>query len=102
MERSRLDQTTRDQTELTIDKALEFAGDNSNYQKKRLFLLSLLILPLAILTSKVAMQSTKMILTFLVASGVGSIICLTYLNILASATGFLAFTVGAFLFYPFS
>jgi hypothetical protein len=62
---------------------LEFAGDNSNYQKKRLLLLTIMILALSILTSKVAMMGSKIILVFLFASGIGQIVCPNYLNMLA-------------------
>jgi hypothetical protein len=81
---------------------LEFAGDNSNYQKKRLLLMTIMILTLALLTSKMAMLGSKIILVFLLASGVGQIICPIYLNILATTLGLAAFTIGAFLFHPFS
>lgn len=102
MDRSKEGETKRDATELTIEKALEFAGDNSNYQKKRLLLLTIMILALAILTSKVAMMGSKITMLFLLASGIGQIYCLNYLNLLAITLGLGVFTVCAALFYPFS
>jgi hypothetical protein len=102
MDRSRREEPKREATELTIEKALEFAGDNSSYQKRRLLLLTIIILTLAVLTSKVTMLGDKLILAFLLASGVGQVVCTIYLNVLASTLGLLAFTVAAALFYPIS
>ncbi len=42
-------------TELSIEKALEFVGDNSSYQKRRLSIIGITVLSLAILTSRVAL-----------------------------------------------
>lgn len=95
-------ETRRDGTELTIEKALEFAGDNSNYQKRRLLLLTIMILALAILTSKVTMMGTKITMLFLLTSGIGQIYCLNYLNILAITPALGLFAVAAALLYPFS
>jgi hypothetical protein len=81
---------------------LEFAGDNSNYQKKRLLLITIMILSLAILTSKITMMGNKIILVFLVASGIGQIVCPIYLNTLATTMGLAAFTIAAAIFYPLS
>ena len=39
--------------EFNLEKALEFVGDNSRYQKKQLLYLSILILTFATLTCKV-------------------------------------------------
>lgn len=61
-----------------------------------------MILALAILTSKVAMMGSKLILVFLLASGIGQIICPIYLNIIATTLGLAVFTMAAFIFYPFS
>lgn len=61
-----------------------------------------MILALAILTSKVAMMGSKIILAFLFVSGIGQIVCPNYLNMLAITFGLAAFTIGAALFYPFS
>lgn len=102
MDRSKEGETKRDATELTIEKALEFAGDNSNYQKKRLLLLTIMILALAILTSKVAMMGSKITMLFLLTSGIGQVYCLNYLNILAITLGLGVFTACAAFFYPFS
>lgn len=46
---SKIQKINQEETELTIDKALEFAGDNSHYQKRRLTLISFIILSFALL-----------------------------------------------------
>ena len=42
-------------TELSIEKALEFVGDNSTYQKRRLAIIAITVLSLAILTNRIAL-----------------------------------------------
>jgi hypothetical protein len=67
-----------------------------------LLLLTIMILALAILTSKVAMMGSKITMLFLLVSGIGQIYCLNYLNILATTLGLAVFTAFAAVLYPFS
>jgi hypothetical protein len=87
---------------LTIEKALEFAGDNSNYQKKRLLMMTVTILSMTVLASKVSMIDSKLMLVFLAASGIGQIVCTMHLNLLAITLGLLSFTICATVCYPIS
>lgn len=64
--------------------------------------MTLMLLSLAILNSKISMMGGKMMLIFLAASGIGQIICTIHLNILATTLGLVCFTIGASLFYPIS
>lgn len=48
------------------------------------------------------MLGSKLLLAFLIASGIGQIFCVAYLNILAITLGLLVFTITAAVFYPFS
>jgi hypothetical protein len=43
------------EAKLSVEKALEFVGDNSSYQKKRLAILSLIVLCTGILTCKISL-----------------------------------------------
>lgn len=47
-------------------------------------------------------MDSKLLLIFLVMSGVGQIVCSAYLDMLRSTLGLAAFTVLALIFYPFS
>lgn len=48
------------------------------------------------------MLGSKLLLAFLIASGIGQIFCVAYLNILTITLGLLVFTITAAVFYPFS
>lgn len=54
------------------------------------------------LTCKIAMVDSKLLLIFLIVSGVGQIVCSAYLDMLKSTLGLVAFTIPALIFYPFS
>lgn len=88
------------QTELSIEKALEFAGDNSTYQKRRLLILSFIILSLAILTAKIPLQGTALTMLFLVASGAGQIVCPIYMSLRTCTLGLAGFAFFGAAFYP--
>ena len=74
-------------TQLSIQKALEFVGDNSSYQKKRLIIIASLVLALAILTTRMALEPQSVSLLFLIASGAGQIVCPIYLSLRTNALG---------------
>jgi hypothetical protein len=94
--------STPTDTELTIDKALEFAGDNSSYQKKRLIMLSFIILSLAVLNCKIPFLQPLQALSFLLASGAGQIICPIYFDLATNSLGVAGFALLAIIGYPFS
>ena len=88
--------------EFSIEKALEFVGDNSTYQKKRLFILSVVILTFATLTCRVPLMGPNLTVVFLFASGLGQIICPIYMSIRTITFGLVAFVLFGIAFYPFS
>lgn len=90
------------ETKLSIEKALEFVGDNSTYQKKRLAILSYLVLTTGILTCLVPLLPGIIPLLFMFASGAGQIICPIYMSLGTSAFGILGFTCFGLAFYPVS
>lgn len=88
--------------EFSIEKALEFVGDNSTYQKKRLLILAIPILTFAVLTCRFPLMNPDFNIAFLFASGIGQVVCPAYLNLRLIALGLLAFTGLATISYPFS
>lgn len=80
--------------EFSIVKALEFVGDNSNYQKRQLFHLGIIVLAFATLTCRIPIMSSSLSVYFLFFSGLGQFICPVYMNIrtismcLLGVTGF--------------
>lgn len=88
--------------EFTIVKALEFVGDNSNYQKKQLFNLSILILAFATLNCRIPIMDTSLAIAFLFLSGAGQFICPVYMSLRTIALGLLGSTGFTLVFYPFS
>ena len=89
-------------TVLRSAKALEFAGDNSDYQKKRLFFIAIIILSFAILTCKVAFLGIYTFLLFLAASGLGQLICPIYLTLDICALAIIVISGLSALAFPFS
>jgi hypothetical protein len=77
-------------------------GDNSTYQKKRLAILSLIVLTTGILTCKISLHGPTLTMLFLAASGTGQIICPIYMSLMTCALGLGTFTLIAFAFYPVS
>jgi hypothetical protein len=95
-------ESARVEAQLSLEKALEFAGDNSSYQKQQLLLLALPTLALAVLTLKAAFLPTPALLLFLALSAGGQFFLPLYAYLPSSA---LAMAVSAFfaaLTYPFS
>lgn len=90
------------EAKLSIEKALEFVGDNSTYQKKRLAILSIIILSTGILTCKISLEGPTLTMLFLAASGAGQIVCPIYMSLITSAFGLGSFTILAVVFYPVS
>lgn len=88
-------------TELTIEKAMEFVGDNSNYQKRRLFIIGLTVFALAVLTSKISLEVHTLSIFFLIASGAGQIICPIYMSLRTCTLGVAASALLASGLYPF-
>ena len=80
--------------EFSIVKALEFVGDNSNYQKRQLYYLGLIILAFATLTCRVPIMGGSLSVYFLFFSGLGQFFCPVYMNLrtismcLLGSTGF--------------
>lgn len=74
-------------THLSIQKALEFVGDNGYYQKKRLIFIAVMILSLAILTARMALETLTVTLLFLISSGIGQITCPIYMSLRTNAMG---------------
>ena len=79
---------------------MEFVGDNSTYQKKRLAIIAIVVLSLAILTSRVALEQTSVLLLFLIASGAGQIICPIYMSLKTCTLGVAASALFAIGVYP--
>jgi len=102
MDRSQIHATPEHETELTIEKALEFAGDNSDYQKKRLFFISIIILAFAVLTCKIAFLDPVVFLLFLAASGLGQLLCLAYFSLDVCALAIMIFSGLSAIAFPFS
>ena len=90
------------QTELSIEKALEFAGDNSEYQKKRLLFIAMIVLSLAVLTCKMAFAGTAVSLLFLAGSGLGQLLAPAYLSLDFTALALILLSALAALTFPFS
>lgn len=90
------------EAKLSIEKALEFVGDNSTYQKKRLLILSVIILSTGILTCKISLEGTTIAMLFLGASGAGQIVCPIYMSLRTITIGLMGFTFLAAAFYPIS
>ena len=90
------------QPQFSLEKALEFVGDNSTYQKKRLLIISVVILTFAILTVRLPLMSPNLNLGFLFASGLGQIVCPIYYPIRTIAKFLLLVTLGSMVAYPLS
>jgi hypothetical protein len=88
--------------EFSIEKALEFVGDNSTYQKRRLLIMAIPILTFAILTCRLPLMNPNLNLAFLFSSGIGQIICPVYMSLKVIAMGSLAFCGLATVSYPIS
>ena len=87
---------------MTIEKALEFAGDNSTFQKKKLLYITIVVLSFAVFTCKMAFTGPKNLMVFLLFSGLGQLICTIYLTLDICAFGIMFFSVLAALVFPFS
>ncbi len=77
-------------------------GDNSDYQKKRLLWISVLILAFAVLNCKVTFMGTYYLILFLAASGLGQILCPNYLSLDICALALLVLSSLTIFLYPFN
>lgn len=94
--------TSNSSTELNIIKALEFVGDNSTYQKKRLLLASIIILNFAILTSKIPFMGPQIIILYFLACGFGQFVSIIYFSVKQIAFFIFISAFLASVLYPFS
>jgi hypothetical protein len=99
---SRFHEAAKQETELTIEKALEFAGDNSEYQKKRLMLIGVIILCFALLNWNMTFMGKEVLLLFLAVSGIGQLVCPVYLSFDICAVGMFIASGLAVVVLPFS
>ena len=88
--------------EFSLDKALEFVGDNSTYQKNQLAYLSIIILTFATLTCKIPLVDEKLTVLFLFFSGIGQFLCPAYMSIRTITICLFAFSIFTILVYLIS
>ena len=79
---------------------MEFVGDNSSYQKKRLVTIAIVVLALGIMTTRMALESSLVSVLFLIASGAGQVVCPIYLSLRTNALGVLFASLLAMGLYP--
>jgi hypothetical protein len=90
------------QPEFSIEKALEFVGDNSTYQKKRLLIICITLLTFAMLTCRLPLMSPNLNLAFLFISGLGQIVCPIYYSIKTISQFLFLATIFGAITYPIS
>jgi hypothetical protein len=74
-------------TQLSIDEALQFVGDNGPYQRRRLLVTALIVFAHAILSTRATMEEGSLPLLFLIASGAGQIVCPIKLSVRTCGLG---------------
>lgn len=88
-------------TQLSIEKAIEFVGDNSNYQKKRLLLIAIIVFALGVLTTRTGIESSAYSIFFLIASGAGQVVCPIKMSLRTITIGVGTSCLAACGLYPF-
>ena len=86
--------------EFSIEKALEFVGDNSHYQKRQLTFLGIIITVFATLNCQIPLISSSLAVYFLFFSGIGQFICPVYMSLRTISLGILGSIGFSLIFYP--
>lgn len=76
-------------------------GDNSTYQKKRLLLVCIIVFALGVLTTRTGIESSGYSIFFLIASGIGQVVCPIKMSLRTITIGIGASNLAAIGLYPF-